>query len=147
MRHITEKGIALIKQFEGFRPKAYHCPAGLLTIGYGHVIRPGETFSDVITEEAASALLGTDVQSAESAVLRLITVSLTEGQFDALVSFAYNLGAGALQRSTLRQKVNRGEHRQVPAEFMRWTRGGGKELPGLVKRRDMEARLYASQFS
>ncbi len=147
MRHITENGIALIKQFEGFRPKAYRCPAGLLTIGYGHVIQPGETFSDVITEEAASALLGTDVQSAESAVLRLITVSLTEGQFDALVSFAYNLGAGALQRSTLRQKVNRGQHRQVPAEFMRWTRGGGKELPGLVKRRDMEARLYASQFS
>ena len=80
----------------------------------------------------------------ERAVLRLISVPLTDGQFDALVSFTFNLGSGALQRSTLRRKVNRGEHEGVPAEMMKWVWAAGKKLPGLVRRRRQETKAYAS---
>ena len=79
---------------------------------------------------------------AERAVLRLIKVPLTDGQFDALVSFTFNLGSGALQRSTLRRKVNREEHEEVPAEFLRWVWAGGRKLRGLVRRRAAESVLY-----
>ena len=75
-------------------------------------------------------------------MLRLIKIPLTDNQFAALVSFTFNLGGGALQRSTLRQKVNRKEHGEVPAEFMKWVRAGGRKLPGLIKRRAAEAALY-----
>jgi lysozyme len=146
MRHITQAGIDLIKQFEGFRPTVYICPAGYPTIGYGHVVKPQEReqFAGGITTEQAETLLRQDVQTAERAVLRLITMPLTEGQFDALVSFTFNLGAGALQRSTLRRKVNRGDHAAVPAEFRKWVWAGGRRLEGLVRRRGAEIRLYRS---
>lgn len=88
-----------------------------------------------LTEDEAEALLHCDVGLAERAVLRLITVPLADGQFDALISFTFNLGAGALQRSTLRRRVNREEHREVPEEFGKWVWGGGRWLPGLLKRR------------
>ncbi len=101
-----------------------------------------EQFVGGITPEQAEALLRQDVQAAERAVLRLITVPLTDGQFDALVSFTFNLGAGALQRSTLRRKVNRGDHANVPAEFRKWVWAGGRKLEGLVKRREAELLLY-----
>jgi len=130
MRHVTQHGINLIKRFEGFEPEVYLDAAGLPTIGYGHLLRAGE------------ALLIKDVLSAETAVLRLIHVPLTDGQFDALVSFTFNLGGGALQRSTLRRKVNREEHKDVPREFMRWLWAGGRKLKGLVRRREAEANLY-----
>ena len=109
MRHITQQGVNLIKEFEGFSPTIYPDAAGLPTIGYGHFLRAGEAemFRRGINHEAAVALLIKDVQATERAVLRLINVPLTDGQFDALVSFTFNLGAGALQRSTLRRKVNR----------------------------------------
>ena len=81
---------------------------------------------------------------AERAVLRLIKVPLTDGQFDALVSFTFNLGSGALQRSTLRRKVNREEHEEVPAEFMRWVWAGGRKLKGLVRRREAESIRYST---
>ncbi len=121
MRHITQEGLDLIKRFEGFSPTIYICPAGYPTIGYGHVVRGDERdrFADGIDEEEASDLLQRDVRWAERGVLRLIDVPLTDGQFDALVSFTFNLGIGALQRSTLQRKVNREEHGQVPREFMR----------------------------
>ena len=83
-----------------------------------------------------------DAQIAERAVLRLINVLLTDGQFDALVSFTYNPGGGALQRSTLRRKINREEHTEVPEQFMRWVWAGGRKLKGLVRRRVAEAGLY-----
>ena len=83
-----------------------------------------------------------DAQIAERAVLRLINVPLTDGQFDALVSFTYNLGGGALQRSTLRRKINREEHAEVPEQFMRWVWAGGRKLRGLVRRRAAEAVFY-----
>lgn len=144
MRHITQDGLNLIKRFEGFEPEIYLDAAGLPTIGYGHLLRPGEAemFRNGISEEAGVALLIKDVLVAERAVLRLIRVPLTNGQFDALVSFAFNLGSGALQRSTLRRKVNREEHEDVPAEFMRWVWAGGRKLRGLTRRREAEAKSY-----
>jgi lysozyme len=146
MRHITQHGLNLIKQFEGFSAHIYLDAAGLPTIGYGHLLRPGEAemFRSGITHEAAIALLIKDVEAAERSVLRLITVPLVNGQFDALVSFTFNLGAGALQRSTLRRKINRGEHADVPDELMKWVWAGGRKLKGLIRRRAAEAALYGT---
>lgn len=142
MRHITQEGIDLIKRFEGFSPIVYICPAGYPTIGYGHLVREAEKYEQGITEAEAEDLLRRDVQAAESAVLRLIDVPLTVGQFDALVSFTFNLGAGALQRSTLRRKVNRQAHSEVPGQFMRWVWAGGQKMKGLIFRRKAETELY-----
>lgn len=147
MRHVTEEGLNLIKRFESFSPIIYTCPAGYPTIGYGHVVLAHEQdqFASGITQTEATELLRKDVRIAERALLRLISVPLTDGQFDALVSFTFNLGAGALQRSTLRRKVNRGEHESVPAELMKWVWAAGKRLPGLVRRRRAEALAYFSE--
>ena len=142
MRHITQNGIDLIKRFEGFSRTVYFCPAGYPTIGYGHVVKPHENFSAGINEVQAEELLCQDAVIAERAVLRLINVPLTDGQFDALVSFTYNLGGGALQRSTLRRKINREEHAEVPEQFMRWVWAGGRKLKGLIRRREAEVTLY-----
>jgi len=144
MRHITQDGIDLIKRFEGFSSTVYICPAGYPTIGYGHLVRSGESYA-VISETEAEGLLRKDVESAERAVLRLVSVPLTDGQFDALVSFTFNLGAGALQRSTLRRKVNQQAHREVPEQFMRWVWAGGRQLSGLARRRAAEVESYRNQ--
>jgi len=141
MRRIGPQGLAIIKRFEGFSPVVYICPAGYPTIGYGHVVRAGESFT-ALSEEEAERLLQRDVAEAERSVLRLIQVPLEDHQFDALVSFTFNLGGGALQRSTLRQKVNREEHGDVPDEFRKWIYAGGRILRGLVRRREAEAHLY-----
>ena len=144
MRHVTDEGLALIKRFEGFAPEIYICPGGWPTIGYGHVVHDAERdqFADGIDEATAEELLRRDVEAAERAALRLIWVPLEDGQLDALASFSFNLGAGALQRSTLRRKVNREEHGDVPHEFGRWVWAGGRKLKGLVRRREAEAGLY-----
>lgn len=146
MRRVTGEGLALIKRFEGFSATPYVCPAGWWTIGFGAVRgpdgQPVTAATPPITEEEAEILLRRDATFAERAVLRLISVPLADGQFDALVSFTFNLGGGALQRSTLRRKVNREEHADVPEEFRKWVWGGGKRLPGLVKRRENETTLY-----
>ena len=144
MRHITQNGLNLIKRFEGFEPHIYKDAAGYSTIGYGHLLRAGESelFKNGISEAAGEALLIKDVLIAEQAVLRLIHVPLTNDQFDALVSFTFNLGSGALQRSTLRRKVNREEHDEVPEQFLRWVWAGGRKLRGLVRRRKAEVVLY-----
>jgi lysozyme len=166
MRHITKHGVDIIKQFEGFVPHLYICAAGYPTIGYGHVVLASDYYGKItgaklldiynksglklaqntcsITLKEAEELLLRDTQKFEQAVLRLIDVPLTDGQFEALVSFAYNLGPAALQRSTLRRKVNRGEHSDVPVEFKKWVWAGGRKLSGLVRRRQAEAHLYAS---
>ena len=141
MRHITQQGIDLIKHFEGFSSTVYECPAGLPTIGYGHLIKKGEVLTS-LTEEEAEELLRQDVQVAERAVLRLINVPLTDGQFDALVSFTFNLGSGSLQSSTLRRVVNRKDHDQVPTQLRRWVWSGGQKLKGLQLRRKAESTLY-----
>ena len=144
MRHISKNGVNLIKRFEGFESEIYLDAAGYPTIGYGHLLRKGEAdmFKNGISTEAGEALLIKNVLSAECAVLRLVRVPLTDGQFDALVSFTYNLGSGAFQRSTLRRKVNREEHDEVPEQFMRWIWAGGRRLRGLIRRREEESLHY-----
>ncbi len=148
MRHISKQGLDLICRFEGFSPVIYICPAGYPTIGYGHLITEAnkEQFLDGVDENEALELLRQDVAVAERAVVRLIAMPLTQGQFDALVSFTFNLGSGALQRSTLRRKVNREEHDDVPAELMKWVWAGGRKLKGLVKRRAAEAAIYSGKI-
>jgi len=136
----SERGLTLIKRYEGFSSVPYLCSAGYLTVGYGHVMQRPEQIQ--LTEAEATTLLMQDVRIAEDAVMRLIRVQLKQSQFDALVSFTFNLGAGALQRSTLRRKVNDGEHSAVPAELAKWVYAAGKRLPGLVVRRRAEAALY-----
>jgi len=147
MRHVTEEGLNLIKRFEGFSPAIYICPAGYPTIGYGHVVlaHEREQFAEGITQAKATDILRKDVGIAERAVVRLISEPLTDGQFDALVSFTFNLGAGALQRSTLRRKVNRWEHESVLAELMKWVWAAGKKFPGLIRRRRSESSLYQNK--
>ncbi len=141
MRHITQEGLDLIKHFEGFSPTVYTCPAGYATIGYGHLITKHESFK-TIKEDDAQELLRIDAEAAERAVLRYIDVPLTDGQFDALVSFTFNLGSGALQRSTLRRKLNRQEYASVAGEFGRWVWAGGHRLKGLVRRRRAERAVF-----
>lgn len=134
----------LLKECEGFKGNVYICPAGYPTIGYGHVIRSGEKYPDGISQSQAERLLEKDIALATNAVARYINVPLTANQEDAIISFTFNLGAGALQRSTLRRVINREDHDQVPEELMRWVWGGGRRLPGLVKRRKAEADMYQS---
>jgi lysozyme len=140
---ISDAGIALIKRYEGFCAAVYRCPAGIPTIGYGHVIKTGEIFGS-LSESEATELLRKDAGIAESAVRRLITVPLTQNQFDALVSFTFNLGKGALERSRLRTMINQGQLASVPAELNRWVYAKGKRLPGLVARRLSEGALFAT---
>ena len=133
--------IEKLKEFEGFRRDAYRDAAGVLTIGYGHTgkdVREG----DRLTTYGAEQLLMIDLKEHEAAVRRL-NVARTQGQFDALVSFAFNLGIGRLQRSTLLKTIrNGGSKAQIQREFKRWVFGGGRQLPGLVKRREWEARRF-----
>lgn len=144
---VSEEGLALIKEFEGLRLKAYKCPADVWTIGYGHTSAAGEPKvipGMTITKEEAEEILKRDLVKYEKGVERLVKVQLKQGQFDALVGFAYNAGVGALEKSTLLRKVNAGKFDEVPAEFMKWTKAGGRELPGLVRRRRAEAKLWRS---
>ena len=140
-RKISNKGIELIKYFEGFRNEPYICSGGYLTIGYGHKLLPSDRFSS-ITVEGAENLLRKDLIRFERAVIKYITVPLNDDQFAALTSFTYNLGAAALQRSVLRQKINYGEFDDVPREFKKWVYAGGKRVAGLVKRRKIESQLF-----
>jgi len=138
-------GINLIKQFEGFRAKAYLCPAGVPTIGYGTIKYPGGgkvALGDVCNEEQATQYLQHDVSTFEKEVERLTKVPLSQEMFDALVCFTYNLGSANLGSSTLLRLLNLKEYAQVPPQFLRWSKAGGKVLPGLVKRRRAEAELF-----
>ncbi len=134
----------MIKCFEGLRAQVYLDTAGKPTIGYGHLLKSGESFPEGITEPEAERLLQHDIEVAERAVSRLIIVPLTDHQFDAIVSFTFNLGSAALQRSTLRRKINAGLNDEVPLELMRWIWAGGRRCQGLMKRRKAEGEWYAS---
>ena len=142
---ISLAGIDLIKQAEGFRSKPYLCPAGIPTIGYGSTRWPdgrAVSLQDApISEPDAVQLLGNTLGRYEKGVMGLVTVPLTQGQFDALVSFAYNLGVGNLGNSTLLRLLNAGNYRGAADQFQRWNRGGGQVLPGLVARREAERNL------
>jgi len=140
---ISQKGIDLIKRFEGCRLSAYKCPAGILTIGYGHTgsdVHPGMT----ITQNEADMLLKMDLVIHCNNVNNLVKVPLTQNQFDALVSFDFNVGYGALKTSTLLRLLNNKDYKGASEQFGRWVWGGGRILPGLVNRRKAEKELFIS---
>jgi lysozyme len=143
IKKIGKAGLDLIKSFEGLKLRAYLCPAKVWTIGYGstgpHVV-PGKS----INEAQADELLQDDLDRFEAAVTRLVTVPLTQNQYDALVSFAFNVGISALERSTLLKRVNAKLFDQARAEFAKWNRAGGRPLAGLTRRRAAEAALFGS---
>jgi len=169
---LSPAGEALMHRYEGFRDKPYLCPAHIWTIGYGNVlyqeqirlpvVRPeGKTKADipmirkempikledfrVWSKQEIDELFRADVAAFERGVLRLVPgVVGRQGSFDALVSFAFNAGLGNLQRSTIRMRANRGDWEGAAEAFMAWTRGGGKVLPGLVRRRQAEIALFLS---
>lgn len=139
---MTQEGIELIKSFEGLRLKAYKCPAGVWTIGYGHT--KGVKEGDVITEQEAEDMLKKDVVGFEINVRGAVIPNLNDHQYDALTSFAYNVGLGNFRKSTLLRLINSGitAREDITNQFMRWVYAGGKKLTGLVRRRTAEAELY-----
>jgi len=143
IKQIGKAGLDLIKSFEGLKLRAYLCPAKVWTIGFGstgpHVV-PGKSINEAQAEE----LLKHDLDRFEAAVTRLVTVPLTQNQYDALVSFAFNVGISALERSTLLKRVNAKLFDQARAEFAKWNRAGGRPLAGLTRRRAAEAALFGS---
>lgn len=156
---VSQKCINQIKQDEGVRSKPYQCPALLWTIGVGHVIDPNHAkvkladrkqlpipagWDRVLSPDEIDDILRKDLARFEAGVSRLIKVELTQGQFDALVSFSFNVGLGNLQNSTLRMKVNRSDFEGAAEQFLVWTKAGGRVLPGLVKRRSHEKEMFES---
>lgn len=138
---ISQQGIEALKFFEGLRLTVYKDSAGLDTIGYGHLVKPGESFT-TITEAEAEQLLKADISYAEDAVNRLVKVDLDQNQYDALVSFVYNVGAGAFADSTLLKRLNYGDYQGAANELDRWNKAGGRVIDGLVSRRYHEKRLF-----
>jgi lysozyme len=156
---VEERVIEMIKHHEGVRVRCYRCPALLWTVGVGHVIDPkhiGVKLEDrknlpipdgwdrTLSMDEVNKILSEDLGRFEAGVLRLCPNGLTPGRFGALVSFAFNVGLGNLQRSSIRMKHNREDYEGAAEAFMMWTKAGGKELPGLVKRRKDERNLYLS---
>ncbi len=155
---ISEAGIQLIKSFEGCHSSPYRCPAGLWTIGYGHVLYPDQArlktperalygikdeHNRIFEYDEIDALLAADLRKFEAGVLRLCPAAV-DRQLDALVSFSYNCGLGSLQSSTLRMKYNREDYDGAADEFLKWNKAGGKVLNGLVRRREAERALFLS---
>jgi lysozyme len=156
---VSQKCIDQIKKDEGVRSRPYQCPALLWTVGVGHVIDPHHAkvpladrkqlpipagWDRVLTAEEIDEILRKDLNRFEAGVLRLIKVSMTQGQFDGLVSFSFNVGLGNLQNSTLRMKMNRGDYAGAAEQFLVWTKAGGKVLKGLVIRRTHEKEMFES---
>ena len=138
---IGQEGLNLIKHFEGCELQAYKCPAGVWTIGYGHI--KGVSEGMTITQDEAEQMLIDEMAEYEGYVNKLVTVELNQNQFDAMVSWVYNLGGGNLSASTLLKVLNAGDYDGVPAQMMRWNKAGGKVLEGLTKRRQAEADLFS----
>jgi len=146
---ISTKGLDIIKKYEGFSSKPYLCPAKVPTIGYGSTYYEDgskvKLTDSPITQERATKLLEALLVSFERAVDSYCTDAINQNQFDSLVSFAYNCGVGNLKSSTLLRKVNVNPNNPtIKDEFLKWTKGGGKTLSGLVRRRTEEAQLYFS---
>lgn len=136
-----QTGIDIIKNFEGFSNKAYKCPAGVLTIGYGFT--KGVKEGDTITKEDAEKRLKVELISREQCITEFVHRNLTENQFSALVCFIFNIGSGNFKASTMLKLLNTGAKPQTVAnEFSEWIHAGGKVLPGLIKRRAAEAELF-----
>lgn len=137
-----EQAKILIKEFEDLILTPYPCPSGYPTIGYGHLIKNTENFNKGISLSEAEFILDADIIIANQAITRLIRVPLNNNQRAALIVFVFNVGAGAFQASTLRQKLNRGEYNDAADQFQRWVYGVGRILPGLVRRRHVERALF-----
>ena len=156
--NVSPQAIRTIKHHEGVRFKPYRCPALLWTVGVGHVLYPAQgklkledrkgyalrdSDNRVWTQGEVDALLRSDLARFESGVARMCPAAAShQGRFDALVSFSFNVGLGTLQRSTLRAKFNRGDFDGAAKEFLKFTKGGGKVLKGLVSRRNDEVAMY-----
>jgi lysozyme len=139
----SEAGIDLIKSFEGCRTVAYQDVVGVWTIGYGHTIDVKEGMT--ITQHQCDVMLEVDIETYENYVNEQVDVSLTQNQFDALVSWVYNLGPTNLRNSTMLKVLNAGKYEEVPYQMKRWNRAGGKVLKGLVVRREAEAELFSNE--
>lgn len=140
---LSQNGLNFIKSFEGFSSTPYQDVAGKLSIGYGHLIKQGESFPDTgIDEEAAQELLAKDTETAQKEVCDAVTADVTQNQYDALVSFTFNLGGGTLLRSTLLEKLNNGDVQGAASEFPKWNHAGGVEVAGLTRRRQAEMELF-----
>ena len=139
----SQYGIDLIKHFEGCELKAYKCPAGVWTIGYGHTkgVQPGDEWS----EDHADHMLQVELEEYEGYVDKYVTAPLGQNQFDALVSWTYNLGGGNLSASTMLKVLNAGEYDEVPNQMLRWNKAGGKVLEGLTRRRQAEADMFCGK--
>ena len=136
----SAEGLALIKKFEGLELKAYKCAAGVWTIGYGHTkdVQEGDEWS----ESHADHMLEVELEEFEEYINDNVTVALSQNQFDALVSWVYNLGPANLKASTMLKVLNSGDYEGVPAQIQRWNKAGGKVLEGLIRRRKAEALLF-----
>lgn len=144
---MTDEGLDLIRQFEGFRGTAYRDPVGVWTIGYGHTSMAGapEVIAGLtVSDTEAAGILARDVEQFARGVRALVRMELSDGQFSALVSFAFNVGLGALKKSSVLAAVNGRDFAAVPRRLQLWTKAGGHVLPGLVRRRAAEAALFAS---
>lgn len=136
----SERGLVLIRQFEGLRLSAYQDSVGVWTIGYGTT--RGVKRGQAITKAGAESLLRADVQRFEGEVSRLVKVPVSQNQWDALISFTYNLGSANLESSTLLRLLNAGDYAGAAAQFDRWNKAGGKVLKGLVTRRAAERAMF-----
>jgi lysozyme len=139
---LSAAGLELLKRSEGFRSHTYNDVNGFQTIGYGHRLLDRESFPAGISEAHAASMLATDVRSAEQAVARLAKLPLTQGQFDALVDFCFNLGAGRLASSSLLKALNRGQYADAAEQLLRWDIAAGQENAGLKARREAEYALW-----
>ena len=140
---LSPAGAAFIARFEGFRAVPYRCPAGKLTIGYGHAIQPGEQFSSLTPDEALT-LLQQDATREAAPLGRALTVDLLPHEADALISLAFNCGGRTIARSTLVRLLNAGEAQEAAHQFGKWNKAGGRESRGLTLRRAAEQRLFTT---
>lgn len=152
---VSKRGVEVLRHLEGAAQRAYVCPAGLMTIGVGHVLTKDELYSgkifidgdevkwrDGLTDKQVDGLLRQDLYFYQKCVAAYVTVPLSSYQFDALVSFCFNVGMGAFRGSTLLKMLNRGEYAAVPAQLKRWNKCNGKTLNGLTRRREIEAGMW-----
>lgn len=145
--HLSPAGLNLLKKSEGFRDRVYADVAGFRTIGFGHRLAPAEVYPDGITLFQGEAILSHDLAIAEAAVERLVKVTLNQGQFDALVDFVFNLGAGRLASSTLLSYLNAGKFDAAAWELLAWDHAGPHELASLKLRREAEFQLWSPRAS
>ncbi len=141
--NLSSEGLQLLKKSEGFRDQVYPDVAGFRTVGFGHRLQPDEHYPAGITAAQAESILAADLALAQSAVERLVRVPLSQGQFDALIDFVFNLGAGRLASSTLLRYLNAGQYDAAAWQLLIWDHAGHRQIAALKLRREAEFRLWA----